>query len=132
MDTNINPFMHQYIGELASPEEFVRLFSPVLVKNFLSLFQKGNIVLRGTQGSGKSMLLNLLKPEIIAAYYRDADSVYPLPKSLRRFISAGINLTRSDAVSIGQRPIEGNEKDDNQAFPHYFADFINYWVEFRL
>jgi len=74
------------------------------------------------------MLLNLLKPEITAAYHHNADSVHPLPEPLRRFISAGINLTRSDAVSIGQRPIEGNEKDDNQAFPYYFADFVNYWV----
>ncbi len=132
MITNINPFMQQYIGEIASPDEFVRLFSPVLVKHFLSLFQKGNIVLRGTQGSGKSMLLNLLKPEITAAYYHDTDSVLPLPKPLRRFISGGINLTRSDAVSIGQRPIGGNNKDDNQVFPYYFADFVNYWIVWDL
>lgn len=132
MITNINPFMQQYIGEIVSQGEFVRLFSPVLVKHFLSLFQKGNIVLRGTQGSGKSMLLNLLKPEIRAAYYHVTDSVFPLPRPLRRFVSGGINLTRSDAVSIGQRPIGGNNKDDNQVFPYYFADFVNYWIVWDL
>jgi len=123
----INPFTQLYIGEIASPDDFVKLFSPVLVKHFLSLFQKGNIVLRGTQGSGKSMLLNLLKPEIFMAYHR-AGSTVPLPDSLRRFISGGINLTRSDAVSIGQRPMESRSKEDDLAFPMYFADFVNYWV----
>ncbi len=131
MVININPFMQQYIGEIASPDEFVRLFSPVLVKNFLSLFQKGNVVLRGTQGSGKSMLLNLLKPETSVAYH-NANSSLPLPKSLRSFLSAGVNLTRSDAVSIGQRPIEGSDEENNQAFPLYFADFVNYWVVWDL
>jgi len=131
MANSINPFMQQYIGEIASPEDFVNLFSPVLIPHFLSLFQKGNVVLRGTQGSGKSMLLNLLKPDISIAYSR-AHATSPIPATLRRFLSAGINLTRSDAVSLGQRSTAPTREEDNLASPLYFADFVNYWIVLDL
>jgi hypothetical protein len=123
----INPFHELYVTETARPEEFVELFSPVLVPHALLLFQTGNVVLRGTQGSGKSMLLNLLRPEIKRAY-NEAGQTFPVPPKLSQFISAGINLTRSGILDIGQRPITKNSEDDERLFPLFFADFLNYWI----
>ena len=127
MDQHINPFHELYVTETTRPEEFVQLFSDLLVPHALLLFQPGNVVLKGTQGSGKSMLLHLLTPQIRCAYARSGQS-FPVPDRLSRFISAGINLTRSGILNIGQRPITGNSGEDERLFPLFFADFINYWI----
>jgi hypothetical protein len=131
MSIEINPFQQLYVSEAAQASQFVRLFSPVLVKYFQGLFQPGNTVLRGTQGSGKTMLLSLLKPEIRVAYYTSGED-FPVPQSLHSFIGAGINLTRSDAVGVGQRPLSKDPNMDSQTFPLYFADFVNYWIVMDL
>lgn len=127
MPTDINPFHELYVTETARPDEFIRLFSPLLVQHALILFQPGNVVVRGTQGSGKSMLLNLLKPETRCAY-NNAKIEFPVPQRMSRFVGAGINLTRSGALDIGQRPIHGTVTEDERLFPLYFADFVNYWI----
>ncbi|CAN5883178.1 hypothetical protein BH18ACI4_BH18ACI4_00790 [soil metagenome] len=127
MNLEINPFHELYVTETAGPEEFVRLFSPFLIKHANLLFQPGNVVLKGTQGTGKSMLLNLLRPEIRRAYYATGVK-YPIPHASGTFVGAGINLTRSGAIDIGQRPISQNEEEDERLFPLYFGDFINYWI----
>ncbi|HMP75724.1 MAG TPA: hypothetical protein PKE12_05435 [Kiritimatiellia bacterium] len=127
MKTERNPFHELYVTETAGPKEFVQLFSPYMIEHTQLLFQPGNVVLKATQGCGKSMLLNLLKPEIRLAYRR-ANAEFPVPPELRRFISAGINLTRSGITYLGQRPIGRNKEDDLRLFPLYFADFLNYWV----
>jgi hypothetical protein len=127
MDQLINPFHELYVTETARPEEFVQLFSDSLLPHALLLFQPGNVVLKGTQGSGKSMLLNLLTPEIRCAYHRGGKS-FPVPEKLSRFISAGINLTRSGVLDIGQRPLTNDSQEDERLFPLFFADFVNYWI----
>jgi hypothetical protein len=127
MDQLINPFHELYVTETARPEEFVQLFSDLLLPHALLLFQPGNVVLKGTQGSGKSMLLNLLTPEIRCAYQR-AGKPFPVPEKFARFISAGINLTRSGVLDVGQRPLTGDSLEDERLFPLFFADFVNYWI----
>jgi hypothetical protein len=127
MNTELNPFHELYVTETASPEDFVEIFSPFLIKHSLLLFQLGNVVLKGTQGTGKSMLLNLLRPEIRQAY-KETKRDFPVPKSIPMFVGAGINLTRSGAIDIGQRPINLNDEEDERLFPLYFGDFINYWI----
>lgn len=129
MDSELNPFHDLYVTETTAsrPNEFVQLFSPFLINNALLLFEPINVVLKGTQGSGKSMLLNLLKPEIRLAYH-DAEEVFPVPKRLQCFLSAGVNLTRCGATDIGQRPLSPNPDEDLRLFPLYFADFLNYWI----
>jgi len=127
MDQLINPFHELYVTETARPEEFVQLFSDLLIPHALLLFQPGNVVLKGTQGSGKSMLLNLFTPEIRCAYRR-AGKPFPVPEKFSRFISAGINLTRSGVLDIGQRPLTNDRQEDERLFPLFFADFVNYWI----
>ena len=126
----VNPFNELYVTETIPPEHFVSLFSPFLVQDTqdaLVLFQPGNVILKGIQGSGKSMLLNLLKPEIRIAY-KKAGKPLPLPEELTRFIGAGINFTRSVAIDFGQRPIETTRSADSETMPIYFGDFVNYWI----
>lgn len=126
MAIRINPFHELYVGESVGPEKFVNLFSDVIVKHALSLFQPGHVVLKGLPGSGKSMLLNLLRPSIRLAYEK-AGQRFPVPDDLMKFIGAGINLKRSGISDFGQRPIE-NKKDSELISPLYFGDFLNYWV----
>lgn len=127
MDQHVNPFHELYVTETARPEEFVQLFSDLLLPHALLLFQPGNVVLKGTQGSGKSMLLNLLTPESRCAYHK-AGKAFPVPEKQANFISAGINLTRSGVLDVGQRPLTGDKQEDERLFPLFFADFVNYWI----
>jgi hypothetical protein len=127
MDIEINPFHELYVTETASPAEFVKLFSPLPVKHALMLFQQGNVVLKGTQGSGKSMLLSLLKPEIRKAFCEHRID-YPVQSKSTNFIGAGINLIRCGALDIGQRPISDDPAKEEHSYPLYFSDFFNYWI----
>lgn len=126
MAIRINPFHELYVGESVGPDKFVSLFSDVIVNHALSLFQPGHVIIKGLPGSGKSMLLNLLKPTIRLAYEK-AGEKFPVPDELSKFIGAGINLKRSGISDFGQRLI--GSKDHNKATsPIYFGDFLNYWV----
>jgi ABC-type lipoprotein export system ATPase subunit len=62
MDQRTNPFNELYVTETVSSSAFVRIFSPFILKNASALFLPGNVVIKGMQGCGKSMLLSLLKP----------------------------------------------------------------------
>ncbi len=127
MNIEINPFYELYVTETATPREFVKLFSPLPAKHAQLLFQHGNVVLKGTQGTGKSMLLNLLKPEIRKAFYKEK-TPFPVSGKLTDFFGAGINLTRCGALDIGQRPISEELEKEEMLFPLYFSDFFNYWI----
>ena len=96
MNTRINPFHENYITETTTPENFVKLFSPLHLSetlDILALFQPGNVILTGVQGTGKSMLLALLRPEIRIAYENQSVD-FPIPDEYKRFIGAGIHLTQ--------------------------------------
>src|SRR5207247_10313072 len=93
-----------YVTATPAPRTFVARFSSVPVRRALALFRPGHVVLKGTHGSGKSMLLNLFRPQIRLAY-QSATAEFPVPKSLRRFVGAGINLRSSVALDIGNRPL---------------------------
>ncbi|HEY3963032.1 MAG TPA: hypothetical protein VGM05_00625, partial [Planctomycetaceae bacterium] len=67
---DVNPFQILYVTDSPDPRLFVALFSDLPIQFSQPVFQSGNVVLKGTQGSGKSMLLNLLKPQIRLAFAR--------------------------------------------------------------
>ncbi len=119
----INPFFELYVGDRMSSTEFVDIFSPFLVRHAEALFLPGNVVVKGVQGSGKSMLLSLLKPDVRLEYTR-AGASFPVPAALRRFISAGINLAHQNAIDFGYRRIS-NDPHETALF---FADFVNYAI----
>ena len=123
-----NPFAELYVTESIGTEKFAALFSPVLAQETQThaLFQPGNIFLIGLQGSGKTALLNLLRPDVMIAY-RKTDAHWPLPESLSRFVAAGINLNSSKARDFGQRMVAG-EDDAIATHALLFGDFLNYWI----
>lgn len=127
MNNNINPFHELYFTESIDSDDFVKLFSDVLVEPSLPLFKPGNVILKGLPGSGKTMMLNLLKPSIRLAYYR-AGRKFPVPVRFNKFIGAGINLIRSSISDFGQRPIIEGKKDELSELAVYFGDFLNYWI----
>lgn len=127
----MNPFAESAITEHIAAEDFVRVFSPLIVSNATELFRHGNVVLRGTPGSGKSMLLALLRPETRMAYHRDGLE-FPISNQSSRFISAGINLTQVGAQDIGNRLSQRNPSQQDKELPYIFADFVNYHLAFDL
>ncbi|MEK6364986.1 MAG: hypothetical protein V4803_04995 [Burkholderia gladioli] len=127
----INPFAESKITEHIAAEDFVRAFSPLIVRNATELFRHGNVVLRGTPGSGKSMLLALLRPETRMAYHR-AGLAFPTPVQTTRFISTGINLTQVGVQDIGNRLSQRNPENQDQDLPFIFADFVNYHLAYDL
>ena len=123
----VNPFQELYVTDTPDLESFVRLFSDWPVRAAQALFRSGNVVLKGTQGCGKSMLLNLLRPDVRVAYHRAGVS-FPVPDELSAFIGAGISLSKSGALDIGTRPTGADPAKDQAMFPMYFSDFVNFLV----
>ena len=125
---NSNPFAELYVTESVGTDRFATLFSPVLARETQThaLFQPGNVVLTGLQGSGKTALLNLLRPDVMIAYRR-LNAEWPLPDDLSKFVAAGINLNSSKARDFGQRLLPHTE-DADATNALLFGDFLNYWI----
>jgi hypothetical protein len=125
-----NPFRELYLTESISSENFVKIFSPVLLNDneVLSIFHPGNVIVTGLQGSGKSALLNLLNPSILNEFARSSED-WPLPEECSSFYSCAINLRTSGALDFGQRPIpNAKEQDEFMHVGLHFGDFLNYWL----
>jgi energy-coupling factor transporter ATP-binding protein EcfA2 len=132
MNGQKNPFSNLYHTESLSTDHFVKIFSPKLLRESRTheLFQPGSVVLTGLQGSGKSALLNLLKPEVLIAYQK-SDEPWPLPKHCSKFLSASITLRSSGALDFGQRAIPQEtqaETENKKILGLFFGDFLNYWI----
>lgn len=121
-----NPFTRLENAEQESASRFVNIFSDYIVNSCMELYRPGNVIVTGIEGSGKSMLLSLLKPEIRIEYFK-RDRRFPINE---KFLGAGINFTRSGLMDIGSRIVSrlefGNYQCDDA--PKFFGDFINYWV----
>jgi predicted AAA+ superfamily ATPase len=131
MDLKQNPFNELYVSETVKPEQFVHLFSPILIKHVEEIFLPGNVVLQGVQGSGKTMLLNLLKPEVRIAYLKNRLE-FPVADHAKRFVGAGINLNTSRATDFGQRIMSTKGMKELDLLPLYFGDFLNFWIVYDL
>lgn len=126
MNVNINPFFEVYAGDRMTSTEFATIFSPFLVEHASALFLPGNVVVKGIQGSGKSMLLTLLKPEVRLEYAR-ANANFPVRTSkgeAASFIGAGVNLAHCNAMDFGYRAAS----NDAEETALLFADFVNYQI----
>lgn len=119
-----NPFYQMYIGERVSAKEYVVVFSDVLVAHAEPIFTTGNAVVTGVQGSGKSMLLALLKPSVRLGYH-EADLEFPVHEARRNFICSNINLTQGQAIDFGHRELIDEDPDLIQS---YFGDMVNFMV----
>lgn len=118
--STLNPFEELYVGEMIPPDEFVDLFSDVLLEHSRPMFQQGNVVVKGVYGSGKTMLLTLMKPEVRLAYAAKGREL-PVPPELNKFVGAGISIGRSGALEFARyRHI------DDELACELFGDFLNY------
>lgn len=129
MTISINPFQQLWFSDDVQTENsFVTLFSEEVLQTAINpVFQGTNVVLMGTQGCGKTMILNLLRPELRIAYYKE-NKEFPVSRELRDFISAGINLSRSRITDLVQVTLYQGEDVDSRELPLYFGDFFNYLV----
>ncbi len=127
MSHRLNPFHELYVTESYDSEAFVKLFSNILVNHTIALFKPGNVILKGLPGTGKTMILHLLKPGIRLAY-KKCGIEFPIPKEFSSFIGAGINLIRCGAADFGQRPIVTPNSNSLTELGVFFGDFINYWI----
>ena len=130
MDRTNNPFHDLWLTEILNPDEFVQLFSGEVAKLAEDLFGTGNVVVRGRQGSGKSMLLRLLDTNTMAAYAKSTE-ISPVPEN-RKFITGNINLTRSNFSAITNRFLDTVTKDDKLWAVATFSDFLNYTLALNL
>ena len=104
----INPFHRLYLTEGVGDVDIPSLFSSVLVPYVSQLFLPGNVVLRGMEGTGKTMLLSLLDTNVRLAFWSHPDEPTegelskgdPLGPALRRYVGAGINLSSSKAFKL--------------------------------
>ena len=122
-----NPFHDLYLSESISENDLVNFFSPIIVTHSGVVFEPGNVIVRGLQGTGKTMLLNLLRPELRLAYWR-ADVPFPVPKRASQFIGAGINLRKCGILEFAQHLERGMNSKKVQELALLFADFFNYLV----
>lgn len=129
MNITINPFQQLYFSDDTQTENnFVELFSEEVLQTAIHpVFQGGNVVLSGTQGCGKTMILSLLRPETRIAYWK-LEQEFPVAKHMRNFISAGVNLTRSRITDIVQVTLNRGDETDERELPLYFGDFFNYLI----
>ena len=121
-----NPFHTVYATEGINELDFPAIFSPTLIPLVLPLFQSGNVMLSGTQGTGKSMLLSLLDTDIRLAFWKHGMHQFPVEGTFCRYIGASINLSQSLVLKFTERDFGG---DDSVARSQaIFSDYFNTWV----
>ncbi|GGC76706.1 hypothetical protein [Vreelandella lutescens] len=121
-----NPFHDLWVTEILSPGEFVKMFSPIVASHAEDLFSTGNVIVKGRQGSGKSMLLGLLNTKTRVAYER-AKQPYPAPKGYNnQFISAGVHLIKDNVRIVSSRVNECKENVRKEWAAATFSDYLNF------
>jgi hypothetical protein len=124
-----NPFLTLYVTERVNELDFPAIFSPTLLPLVLPLFQPGNVMLSGTQGTGKSMLLALLDTDIRLAFWGNTKNPFPLDgveSKLCRFVGANINLSTSLVLKFNERRF--GDDDNTARCQAVFSDYFNTWV----
>ena len=131
-----NPFHTLYLTEGVGEAEFPLLFSPVLIPQVTPLFLPGNVVIKGMQGSGKSMLLSLLDTRVRLQFWQQSITALPenisksdpLSPNLRRFVGAAINLSKSNAFQLRGIKVSQDTAENLEYARQCFSDFVNCWV----
>jgi hypothetical protein len=128
-----NPFHEVYVTDAVPEEEFVSYFSPYLVPHVPEVFLPGNVIVKGTQGCGKSMLLRLLEPEIRLAYFTrrgrsPAVGDFPVGQDLRKFIGARVNMSKNGLLDVTQTLSSKASEEEKRRLAITFGDYFNYWM----
>jgi len=128
----MNPFQTLYVTEtLTDPDAYWNLFSPKIISGETGrLFLAGNVVLIGSNGTGKTMLLRLFSCEVQEAFLRHHKQL-PLPGEKAVF-GVGVNLIHSGFGSLGRRSLVGGKIEDEMRWPILVADLLNHHLCFEL
>ncbi|MDT3776693.1 hypothetical protein PJI16_03855 [Nitrospira sp. MA-1] len=121
-----NPFQELYLTEaLEDPRKYWSLFSPKIITGEAQLlFRKGNVVLKGSNGTGKTMLLKQLSPEVQAACLQQ-NIESPIPDRNRLFVSVGINFIHAGFGVLGNRKLADDPFENITLWSLVFADMVN-------
>ncbi len=127
MSSNLrNPFNVLYATEGINELDFPGIFSPTLIPLVMPLFQAGNVMLSGTQGTGKSMLLALLDTDVRLAFWEHKDHDFPVDSEFSTYVGASINLSNSLVLKFTERDF-GDDASDARS-QAVFSDYLNTWV----
>jgi hypothetical protein len=128
-----NPFYHPLVTELIEdPTRYGKVFSQqILVGETLAVYQAANVVCLGPQGSGKSMILNLIRYPVISQWLK-AHGRPPEPiKRMGPFLGISINLVRAAFHAFGRRSvskIRSAGKVDQEIDAICAGDFLNHYL----
>lgn len=128
-----NPFHDPLVTELIEdPPLYREMFSErILVGETLQVFQPANVVLLGPQGSGKSMILNLVRYSVLSEWI-SPQGIPPAPlKHLEPFFGISVNLVRANFHIFGRRSISRiikNSEGDRALDTICAADFLNHYL----
>jgi hypothetical protein len=107
----------------------------ILVGETLETFQRTNVIISGSQGAGKSMLLNLIRLEIVAEMLAgNRDLPDPL-KTIDPYFGISINLIRANFPAFGRRSVSRvlNRGDwDPDVDLASAADYINHYLFYEF
>ena len=123
-----NPFQSLYVTERVNELDFPAIFSPMLIRLVQPLFQPGNVMLSGIQGTGKSMLLALLDSQIRLSFWGDKENPYPVEAKFCKFVGANINLSTSLVTKFNERRFSSDEAENIARSQAVFSDYFNTWV----
>lgn len=128
-----NPFHDPLVTELIEdPILYSKMLSQkILVGETLQVFQPKNVILVGPQGSGKSMILNLIRYEVLSKWIHWRRKPPSPLKHLAPFFGISINLVRADFHAFGRRSVSrvvsGGQMDQNLDAT-CAADFLNHYL----
>src|SRR5215212_6580016 len=99
----MNPFSDPLVTELIeNPALYQDMFSEtILVGETLAMYRPHNVCLVGPQGSGKSMLLNLIRYQVMAQYLATSGRPPRFLQSIQPFFGISINLARANFHTFG-------------------------------
>jgi hypothetical protein len=127
-----NPFIELLVSELIEdPDQYRRMFSQeILVGETRQVFMPGNMVIRGPQGAGKSMILNLIRCQVLSNWLTE-DARIPEPlNQVPPFFGISINLVRAGFHAFGRRSVSrqrtgGRDEDLDSACA---ADYLTHYL----
>ena len=126
-----NPFQELYLTEaIEDPELYWNWFSPAIITGQTeALYRSGNVVLIGSNGAGKTMLLRLFSPQVQAAYLR---ARVKLPIGDAPLLGVSINFVHAGFGSLGQRTFGKDRADDQLKWALLAGDLLNYHLVDQL
>lgn len=127
-----NPFHDPLVTELIEdPIRYQQMFSErILVGETLKVFQPANVVLIGPQGSGKSMILNLVRYSVISKWLSETGEPPEPLAQITPYLGISVNLVRANFHAFGRRSISKAHYGavDLELEATCAADFITHYL----